>query len=98
MTARSNNIEHSDKTSILSICWFGRSKQSATVIWKGKENYRGIYLREQEKSKFKTKKFPEEKITSILADRLLSDSCDLCELLSGKNKIDVDHDYMLYIR
>jgi hypothetical protein len=44
----SNDIEKSNKDFILSICWFGISKQSAAVIWKEKENYCGVYLKEKE--------------------------------------------------
>jgi hypothetical protein len=46
----SNDIEKSNKDFILSICWFGISKQSAAVIWKEKENYCGVYLKEKEVS------------------------------------------------
>ncbi len=48
----SNDIEKSNKDFILSICWFGISKQSAAVIWKEKENYCGVYLKEKEGSIF----------------------------------------------
>jgi hypothetical protein len=94
----SNDIVKTNKDFILSICWFGISKQSAAVIWKDKENYCGLYLKEKEDGIFKKSNIAKRKIKSIMSNRLLSDNCNLCELLNGEKKVDVDHDYMLYIR
>lgn len=76
---------------------FRRTEYSGVIIWKDGTKYCGTSLHE-ERNGPKATKITARKLRHIQLSRLLSDSCDLCELLNGQKRAHIDHPLLMYLK
>lgn len=94
----SRNLEQRGKSVDLLFYSSMNSLQSGIVIWKSGKKYCGTYFEKEEDNAIKKNNISSRKIESILSSRLFSDSCDLCELVTGEKKANIDHEYIMYLK
>jgi hypothetical protein len=99
----SRDLRNSDKSIELALGMFGRlgtfrrTEYRGVIIWKDKAKYCGMSIRE-ERSGLKATRVAARKLKHIQLNRLLSDSCDLCELLNGQKRAHIDHPVLMYLK
>lgn len=76
---------------------FRRAEYSGVIIWKDGATFRGMSIHEDKNGPKGTEIVPR-RIKHIALSRLLSDSCDLCELLNGQKRARIDHPLPMYLK
>jgi hypothetical protein len=99
----SHELKNAGKPVELALGLFGRigaprrGDYSGVIIWKDGTRFCGMSIHENKTGR-NTTKIATRKLKDIQSNRLLSEGCDLCELLNGQKKARIDHPSLMYLK
>lgn len=93
----SKEIKQSQTTPVINFGMFGYATQHGVLIWKDKNNFKGIKIVCQG-SNIKKKKIATSVVKKITESSLLSKNCEVCNLLNGGKKASISHEFVMYLK
>lgn len=93
----SNDLRNKKVTEIISFGMFRYVNPYGVVIWKDENGFKAMKLC-QRNNEIKKKNLKSSVIKSFVNSYILSDKCDVFEILQGDKKAYISHDLSMYLK